>query len=88
MPTYEYKMFPPTYHVLDILAATTSKEENAALRFLWVVRRSSEAIRRVRHAMKLECVAEAIEFQGSPTQEDKDKAFARAKELARIIKAM
>jgi hypothetical protein len=38
--------------------------------------------------MKLECVAEAIEYQGSPTAEDKELAFARAKELAKAIKAM
>ncbi len=89
MPTYEYKMFPPTYHVLDILARSHVKGRKT-LRFGsygWSGGAQKQYDEFVT-AMKLECVAEAIEFQGSPTQEDKDKAFARAKELARIIKAM
>ena len=89
MPTYEYKMFPPMYHVLDIMTRSHIQGRKT-LRFGsfgWsggAQKQFDEFIT----AMKLECVAEAIEYQGSPTAEDKELAFARAKELAKAIKAM
>jgi anaerobic nitric oxide reductase flavorubredoxin len=88
MPTYEYKMFPPMYHILDIL-------ERSHVRGRKTIRFGSygwsggaqKQFDVFSDAMKLECRG-PIEYQGSPTEEDKRKAYEMAKAMAREIKEL
>lgn len=88
MPTYEYKMFPPMYHILDILERS-HVQGRKTLRFGsygW----SGGAQKQFdvfADAMKLDCKG-SIEYQGSPTEEDKKRAYDLAKAMAREIKEL
>lgn len=86
MPTYEYKMFPPMYHVLDILERShvNGRKTLRFGSFGWSGG-AQKQFDEFATAMKLDCKGN-IEYQGSPTQEDKDRAFAMAKALAKEIK--
>lgn len=86
MPTYEYKMFPPMYHVLDVLERShiTGRKVIRFGSFGWSGGAQKQFDEFVQ-AMKLDVKA-VVEYQGSPTEEDKKKAFELAKALASEIK--
>ena len=86
MPTYEYKMFPPMYHVLDILERS-HVQGRKTLRFgsFGWSGGAQKQFDEFSSAMKLDCRG-VVEYQGSPTEEDKQKAYDLAKALARDIK--
>ncbi len=86
MPTYEYKMFPPMYHIMDILERSHVKGRKTMRfgSFGW----SGGAQKQFdvfSESMKLQCIG-VVEYQGSATEEDKRRAFEMAKEMARQIK--
>jgi flavorubredoxin len=85
MPTYEYKMFPPMYHVLDILERS-HVQGRKTLRFGsfgWSGGAEKQFDEFVT-AMKLDYRG-VVEYQGSPSEEDKQKAYDLAKALAKDI---
>jgi flavorubredoxin len=87
MPTYEYKMFPPMYAVLDILERSHVMKRKA-FRFGsygWSGG-AQKQFDEFTDAMKWECLG-AVEFQGTPKKADHEKAYESAKELARQVKA-
>ncbi|MDT4762440.1 FprA family A-type flavoprotein [Sphaerochaeta sp. PS] len=86
MPTYEYKMFPPMYHILDLLERSHVQKRKTMRfgSFGW----SGGAQKQFdvfSETMKLDCVG-VVEYQGSATEEDKKRAYAMAKEMARQIR--
>lgn len=86
MPTYEYKMFPPMYHILDILERSHVQKRKTMRfgSFGW----SGGAQKQFdvfTEAMKLDCVG-VVEYQGSASEVDKRRAYEMAKEMARQIK--
>ncbi len=86
MPTYEYKMFPPMYHVLDILERS-HVQGRKTLRFgsFGWSGGAQKQFDEFATAMKLDCKG-VIEYQGSPSEEDKKKAYELAKAMAKEIK--
>ncbi|MDX9982862.1 FprA family A-type flavoprotein [Sphaerochaeta sp.] len=86
MPTYEYKMFPPMYHVLDILERShvVGRKTLRFGSFGWSGG-AQKQFDEFSTAMKLDCKG-VIEYQGSPTEEDKKKAYELAKAMAKEIK--
>ncbi len=86
MPTYEYKMFPPMYTVLDQMDRSHISGRKI-IRFGsygW----SGGALKQFMpfvESMKLDFLGE-IEYQGAPSKEDKEKAFKLAAEMATQIK--
>ncbi len=88
MPTYEYKMFPPMYHILDIF-------ERSHLNNRIVMRFGSfgwsggaqKQFEPFVETLKWDKVG-VVEYQGSPTDEDKQKAVEIAKELANKVKEL
>ncbi len=87
MPTYEYRMFPPMYTVLDILERSHVMNRKA-FRFGsygWSggAQKQFDAFTQ---AMKWDCLG-SVEFQGAPKQPDHETAFARARELAKQVKS-
>ncbi|AEC03054.1 FprA family A-type flavoprotein [Parasphaerochaeta coccoides] len=87
MPTYEYKMFPPMYHVLDILERSRVNKRKVMRfgSFGWSGGAQKQFDQFV-ETLKWDCVG-TVEFQGAPTEEDQKKAFEYAAELARQVKA-
>jgi anaerobic nitric oxide reductase flavorubredoxin len=88
MPTYEYKMFPPMYHILDILERS-HVQGRKTLRFGsfgWSGGAQKQFDVFV-DAMKLDYKG-SVEYPGSPTPEDKKKAYDLAKAMAREIKEL
>jgi flavorubredoxin len=86
MPTYEYKMFPPMYHILDILERSHVQKRKTMRfgSFGW----SGGAQKQFDiflEAMKLDYVG-VVEFQGAASEEDKRRAYEMAKEMAKQIK--
>lgn len=86
MPTYEYKMFPPMYSVLDQLERSHVTKRKIARfgSYGWSGGATKQFMPFV-EAMKLDFMGE-VEYQGAPTKEDKEKAFALAVEMAKAIK--
>ena len=88
MPTYEYKMFPPMYHILDILERS-HVQGRKTLRFGsygWSGG-AQKPFDVFADAMKLDCQG-TIEYQGCPSEEDKQRAYDLAKAMAKQIKEM
>lgn len=85
MPTYEYKMFPPMYHVLDILERShvTGRKAMRFGSFGWSGGAQKQFTEFV-ESMKLDVIG-CVEYQGAPTEEDKQKAYDMAKSLARAV---
>ncbi len=86
MPTYEYKMFPPMYHILDILERSHVRGRKAMRfgSFGW----SGGAQKQFEpfvEAMQLDYKGE-VEYQGSPSEEDLKRAYEMAKAIAKEIK--
>ncbi len=86
MPTYEYKMFPPMYHVLDILERSHVQGRKTMRfgSFGWSGG-AQKQFDEFSTSMKLDCRGN-VEYQGSPTEEDKKKAYELAKALAKAVK--
>jgi len=86
MPTYEYRMFPPMYHILDVLERSHVNNRKV-MRFGsygWSGGAQKQFDPFV-EALKWDCLG-VIEYQGAPTEEDKRKAVAVAKVLAKSVK--
>jgi len=86
MPTYEYRMFPPMAHVLDIF-------DRSHVKFRKIFRFGSfgwsggaqKQFQEMTDGLKWECI-EPVEWQGAADETDIRKAVEQAKELARQIK--
>ena len=88
MPTYEYRMFPPMAHVLDIF-------DRSHVKFRKIFRFGSfgwsggaqKQFQQMTEGLKWECT-DPVEWQGSADDETIAKAVEQAKTLAREIKAL
>lgn len=85
MPTYEYKMFPPMYTVLDQMDRShiTNRKIARFGSYGW----SGGALKQFLpfvESMKLNFLGE-VEYQGYPSDEDKKKAFDLAARMAKEI---
>ena len=86
MPTYEYRMFPPMYHVLDILER--SHVNNRKIMRFGSYGWSGGAQKQFEpfvETLKWDC-AGVVEYAGAPTAEDKSQATQIAKQLVRSVK--
>lgn len=86
MPTYEYKMFPPMAHVLDILERSHLNNRKVMRfgSFGW----SGGAQKQFEpfvDALKWDCVG-IVEYQGAPKASDRERAVESAKKLAQSVK--
>ncbi|MGM0431765.1 MAG: FprA family A-type flavoprotein [Spirochaetota bacterium] len=84
-PTYEYRMFPPMYAVLDILERSHVNNRKV-MRFGsygWSGGAKKQFDQFI-ETMKWECIG-SIEYQGAPNEEQKQQAYNTAKELAEGI---
>ncbi len=86
MPTYEYRMFPPMYHILDILERSHVNNRKVMRfgSFGWSGGAQKQFDPFV-ESLKWDCVG-VVEYQGAPTEDDKARAIDTAKELARSVK--
>jgi len=87
MPTYEYKMFPPMYAVLDVLERSRVMNRRA-FRFGsygWSGG-AQKQFDEFTASMKWKC-QDPVEFQGAQSKEDRDRAFSQARTLAEEILA-
>lgn len=85
MPTYEYKMFPPMYAVLDQMDRShiTGRKIARFGSYGW----SGGALKQFLpfvDSMKLDFIGE-VEYQGAPSEEDREKAFSLASKMAKAI---
>jgi len=88
MPTYEYKMFPPMAHVLDILDRS-HVQNRTSFRFGsygWSGG-AQKQLEEFASSMKWNCM-EALEFAGAPDADDLSLGRKRGAELARAVKKM
>lgn len=86
MPTYEYKMFPPMYNVLDQMdrSHVTKRKIIRFGSYGW----SGGALKQFLpfvESMKLDFMGE-VEYQGAPSELDKQNAYDLAKHMAKTIK--
>ncbi len=85
MPTYEYRMFPPMAHVLDIFDRSHVKNKKV-LRFGsfgWsggAQKQLDELTKNLKWAF-----LDPVEFQGAPGDDDKKLACERGQELADLV---
>lgn len=87
MPTYEYKMFPPMYAILDQMERSHIKGRKI-IRFGsygWSGGAAKQFMPFVEN-LKLDFMGE-VEYPGAPTEDDKTKAYNLAVEMAKAIKA-
>jgi len=86
MPTYEYKMFPPMAHVLDLFERKhfTGKKALRLGSWGWVGGAKKEYEEKIA-ALKWTSV-ESVEWQGVPSEADLALLRERGRELARIVK--
>ena len=86
MPTYEYKMFPPMYHILDILERSHVVGRKAMRfgSFGWSGGAQKQYDAFVA-SMKWDAVG-VVEYQGYPDEEDTRSAYEMAKAMAKSIK--
>ncbi len=86
MPTYEYKMFPPMAHVLDIFERkhVTGKHALRIGSWGWVGGAKKEYDEKI-PPLKWTCL-EPVEWQGIPTDEELSLMTERGRELARAVK--
>lgn len=87
MPTYEYRMFPPMAHVLDLIDRSHIKNRLVFRfgSFGW----SGGAQKQLDEITgKLNWTfSEPVEFQGAPKEEDREKAIAEVKKMVAAIKS-
>jgi flavorubredoxin len=87
MPTYEYRMFPPMYHILDVLERSHVNNRKV-MRFGsygWSGGAQKQFDPFVQ-TLKWDCVG-VVEYQGAPTDDDRRNAVETAKALAASVKA-
>jgi flavorubredoxin len=86
MPTYEYKMFPPMAHVLDLFERKhfVGKKALRIGSWGWVGGAKKEYEERIA-GLKWESL-ESVEWQGIPSGEDLALLKERGRELARLVK--
>lgn len=86
MPTYEYRMFPPMYHILDILERSHVNNRKVMRfgSFGWSGGAQKQFDPFVT-SLKWDC-AGVLEYQGAPTDDDKKLAVETAKALATSVK--
>jgi len=86
MPTYEYKMFPPMAHVLDLFERKhfVGKKALRIGSWGWVGGAKKEYDERIA-GLKWEG-PESVEWQGVPTEADLALLEERGRELARMVK--
>lgn len=87
MPTYEYKMFPPMAHILDLFERKhfTGKKVLRLGSWGWVGGAKKEYEERIAN-FKWTSV-ESVEWQGLPAKGDLDLLRERGRDLARLVKA-
>jgi len=86
MPTYEYRMFPPMYHILDVLERSHVNNRKVMRfgSFGW----SGGAQKQfdpVVNTLKWDCLG-TVEYQGAPSDADKAQAREIAKLLVKSVK--
>lgn len=88
MPTYEYKMFPPMAHILDLFERKhfTGKKAFRLGSWGWVGGAKKEYDARI-EGFKWENL-ESVEWQGVPSAADLELLKARGAELARQVKEL
>ncbi|HPX13647.1 MAG TPA: FprA family A-type flavoprotein [Treponemataceae bacterium] len=86
MPTYEYKMFPPMAHILDLFARKhfIGKKALRIGSWGWVGGAKKEYEERIA-GLSWESV-ESMEWQGVPAEEDLKTLRERGRELAKLVK--
>jgi flavorubredoxin len=86
MPTYEYRMFPPMYHILDILERSHLNNRKVMRfgSFGWSGGAQKQFDPFIA-SLKWDC-AGVVEYQGAPTAEDRKHAREVAKQLALRVK--
>ena len=86
MPTYEYKMFPPMAHILDLFDRkhVTGKKALRLGSWGWVGGAKKEYEERIAN-FKWTSV-ESVEWQGVPSKDDLALLKERGRELARAVK--
>jgi anaerobic nitric oxide reductase flavorubredoxin len=87
MPTYEYRMFPPMAHVLDIFdrSHVNNRKVFRFGSYGWSGGAQKQFKERT-DGMKLQCI-EPVEWQGAPGPEEQALAVERGRELARLVKS-
>lgn len=88
MPTYEYRMFPPMAHVIDIFDRSHVKKREV-FRFGsygWSGG-AEKQFKDLIEKLNWNCL-DPVEWQGAPCEEDKNRARQQARELARRVKAL
>jgi anaerobic nitric oxide reductase flavorubredoxin len=86
MPTYEYRMFPPMFHVLDIFERSHLKNRKVMRfgSFGWSGG-AQKQFEPFSETLKWDCVG-VVEYQGSAGQRDTERAIEIAKKLAESVK--
>lgn len=85
MPTYEYKMFPPMYHILDILERShVNKRKVMRVGSYGWSGGAQKQFDPFIETLKWDCLGN-VEYQGAPTEKDKEAAVSIAKELAKSV---
>ena len=86
MPTYEYQMFPPMAHILDLFCRKhfTGKKALRIGSWGWVGGAKKEYEERIAN-LKWTSV-ESVEWQGVPTETDLTLLKERGREIARMVK--
>lgn len=86
MPTYEYKMFPPMYHILDIFERShVNKRKVVRMGSFGWSGGAQKQFDPFIESLKWECLG-TIEYQGAPKDEDVEKVKEAAKALAAAVK--
>ncbi len=86
-PTYEYRMFPPMYAILDILDRSHVNNRKV-MRFGsygWSGG-AHKQFEEVTNSLKWDCVG-TVEYQGAPDEADREAAYNTARELAQAVRA-
>jgi flavorubredoxin len=85
MPTYEYKMFPPMFQILDILERShVNKRKVMRVGSYGWSGGAQKQFDPFIETLKWNCLGN-VEYQGAPTDKDKENAIAIAKELAKSV---
>ena len=85
MPTYEYKMFPPMFQILDILERShVNKRKVMRVGSYGWSGGAQKQFDPFIETLKWDCLGN-VEYQGAPTDKDKENAIAIAKELAKSV---
>jgi len=86
MPTYEYRMFPPMYHILDILERShVNKRKVMRIGSFGWSGGAQKQFDPIVTSLKWDCLG-TVEYQGAPSAEDEVKAVEIAKALAASVK--